>query len=59
MKLGLLAFVLLAALTGIEYAIAKEVSNNLIPILLIAQVKVGLILWFFMHIKRAVVGGEH
>jgi heme/copper-type cytochrome/quinol oxidase subunit 4 len=59
MKLGLLAFALLAVLTGIEYAIAKEVHDNIIPILLIAQVKVGLIVWFFMHIKRAVVGGEH
>jgi heme/copper-type cytochrome/quinol oxidase subunit 4 len=59
MKLGFAAFAMLAVLTVIEYAIAKEVEQNIIPILLIVQVKAGLILWFFMHIKRAVVGGEH
>ncbi len=59
MKLGLAAFAILAVLTAVEYAIAKEVDNNIIPILLIAQVKVGLIVWFFMHIKKAIVGEEH
>jgi heme/copper-type cytochrome/quinol oxidase subunit 4 len=42
-----------------EYVIATEVEENIIPILLIAQVKAGLILWFFMHIRRAFAAEEH
>jgi caa(3)-type oxidase subunit IV len=59
MRLGVAAFVILAILTVIEYVIATEVEENIIPILLIAQVKAGLILWFFMHIRRAFAAEEH
>jgi heme/copper-type cytochrome/quinol oxidase subunit 4 len=59
MKLGLLAFVILAVFTGVEYLIAIEMEDNIIPLVLIAQVKAVLILWFFMHIKRAFVPEEH
>jgi heme/copper-type cytochrome/quinol oxidase subunit 4 len=59
MKLGLAAFAILAVLTTVEYIIAINVEQNIIPILLIAQVKVGLILWFFMHIRKAITGQEH
>lgn len=59
MKLGLLAFVVLAIFTGVEYLIAVEMDDNIIPLVLIAQVKAALILWFFMHIKRAFVREEH
>ena len=59
MKLGLLAFVILAVLTGVEYVIAVEMEDNIIPLVLIVQVKAALILWFFMHIKRAFVHEEH
>lgn len=59
MKLGLLAFVILAVFTGVEYVIAVEMDDNIIPLVLIAQVKAVLILWFFMHIKRAFVREEH
>lgn len=52
MTAGLIVIVALAALTGIEYAVAKEIEDNLIPLILMAQVKAALILWYFMHIKR-------
>lgn len=60
MTLGLIVIVALAALTGIEYAVAVEVEENLIPLILMAQVKAALILWYFMHIKRVkATEGEH
>jgi heme/copper-type cytochrome/quinol oxidase subunit 4 len=51
-KLGLIVIVMLGILTGIEYVAAHEISPNLIPLVLMAQVKAALILWYFMHIKR-------
>jgi heme/copper-type cytochrome/quinol oxidase subunit 4 len=58
--LGLIVIIVLGALTGIEYAIAKEIDENLIPLILMAQVKAALILWYFMHIKRVkATEGEH
>jgi heme/copper-type cytochrome/quinol oxidase subunit 4 len=58
--LGLIVIIVLAALTGIEYVIAKEIEENLIPLVLMAQVKAALILWYFMHIKRVrATEGEH
>lgn len=60
MTLGLIVIIVLAALTGIEYVIAKEIEENLIPLILMAQVKAALILWYFMHIKRVRASeGEH
>jgi heme/copper-type cytochrome/quinol oxidase subunit 4 len=58
--LGLIVIIVLAALTGIEYVIAKEIEENLIPLILMAQVKAALILWYFMHIQRVRASeGEH
>lgn len=60
MTLGLIVILVLAALTGIEYAVAVEVEKNLIPLILMAQVKAALILWYFMHIRRVRASeGEH
>ena len=60
MSIGLIVIAILAALTGIEYGIAVEVEENLIPLILIAQVKAALILWYFMHIRRIKSAGtEH
>jgi heme/copper-type cytochrome/quinol oxidase subunit 4 len=57
---GLIVILTLAVLTGIEYAVSKEIEQNVIPLVLMAQVKAGLILWFFMHIKRVnSKEGEH
>jgi heme/copper-type cytochrome/quinol oxidase subunit 4 len=58
--IGLIVIVVLGALTGIEYGIAKTIDQNLIPLILMAQVKAVLILWYFMHIKRVKTAeGEH
>ncbi len=53
MKLGTIVFLVLAVLTGVEYAVATQVHQNIIPLILMAQVKAVLILWYFMHIARA------
>ncbi len=50
---GLIVFVLLAALTGIEFAIAKEVDAKMVPLIVIAVVKASCILWYFMHVARS------
>ena len=51
LKQGLLVFAGLAVLTAVEYVVA---ITHLPAILLwvLALVKAGLVLWFFMHIKR-------
>jgi heme/copper-type cytochrome/quinol oxidase subunit 4 len=56
MKPGLIVIVVLAVLTGGEYAIATQMDANLIPLVLIAQVKAALIIWYFMHVARAWLG---
>ena len=57
MRLGLLILVILAVLTGVEFVVATEIEENLIPLVGMAVAKAGLILWYFMHIKR-VTGTE-
>ncbi len=52
LKQGLIVFAGLAVLTAIEYVVA---ITHLPAILLwvLALGKGGLVLWFFMHVKRA------
>jgi heme/copper-type cytochrome/quinol oxidase subunit 4 len=52
MRIGTIVFLLLAVLTAVEYIIATEMDSNLIPLVLIAQVKAVLIIWYFMHVAR-------
>jgi len=53
---GIFVFVLLAVLTAVEYILAiNEVPYILMW--LIALIKGGLVLWFFMHVFR-VFGSE-
>jgi hypothetical protein len=59
MRLGMAAFVLLAILTAVEYAIATQMEDNLIPLLLIVQVKAAMIIWYFMHVARTWMGQGH
>jgi cytochrome c oxidase subunit 4 len=48
---GVIVFAILAVLTGIEYLLAiSEVST--VFLWLIALIKGGLVLWFFMHLPR-------
>jgi hypothetical protein len=42
----------LAVLTLIEFIIAVETSNNLIPLTVIALFKAWLIVHFYMHVYR-------
>jgi|UniRef100_A0A7C4KI76 caa(3)-type oxidase subunit IV len=59
LRRGVLVFVFLAILTAIEYFIG---THELPSILLwvIALVKAGLVIWYFMHLKRAFrEEGEH
>jgi heme/copper-type cytochrome/quinol oxidase subunit 4 len=53
---GLAVFFVLAVFTGVEYAIAKEVEQSLVPLVIIAALKAGLILWYFMHLSRTWAG---
>ena len=50
---GLIVFLILAVLTAVEYAIAKQVDQNIPPLAVIALIKAGLIVWYFMHVVRA------
>jgi heme/copper-type cytochrome/quinol oxidase subunit 4 len=57
-KAGFIVIVILAVLTAVEYIVAIELDQNLIPLILMAQVKAALILWYFMHIKRVKASEE-
>ncbi|HWO73104.1 MAG TPA: cytochrome C oxidase subunit IV family protein [Dehalococcoidia bacterium] len=59
MQVGTVVILALAVLTAVEYAIAIEVEQNLLPIVFIAQVKAALIVWYFMRLARAWLKGEH
>lgn len=56
---GMLVFVVLAILTGLEYLI----GTNQVPVIflwLIALIKAGTVIWFFMHVFRVFgSGGDH
>jgi hypothetical protein len=58
-KPGLIVIVVLAVFTAAEYIIATQMEANLIPLVLIAQVKAALIIWYFMHVARAWIGQGH
>jgi cytochrome c oxidase subunit IV len=49
---GVLVFIGLAVLTAIEYLIGTHGAPTIF-LWLIALVKGGLVIWFFMHLKRA------
>ena len=49
---GVGIFIVLAILTAIEYFIGTH-SSPMIFMWILAIVKAGLVMWFFMHIKRA------
>jgi caa(3)-type oxidase subunit IV len=49
---GIIVFLVLAVLTAIEVAVANYLDNPGVPLIIIALVKAGLIVQFFMHIYR-------
>jgi caa(3)-type oxidase subunit IV len=59
MRTGAAVFLALAVFTVIEYLVAQEVGSPLAPLFVIAAIKAGLILWYFMHVARSWRGGGH
>jgi len=55
---GVIAAVILTVLTVIEFFIATELANPLLPLLPFVAVKGWIILDTFMHV-RALWGGDH
>jgi heme/copper-type cytochrome/quinol oxidase subunit 4 len=49
---GIMVFVALAILTVIEVVIAAYLDDPAVPLVIIALVKAGLIVQYFMHIYR-------
>lgn len=49
---GIYVFLVLAVLTAIEVAVATFLDNPGVPLIIIALVKAGLIVQYFMHIYR-------
>ncbi len=56
--IGLIVFIVLAILTGVEFFVAKHVDANVAPLVLFMLAKAVLILWYFMHVVRAWVKQE-
>jgi len=52
LRRGVLVFIALAVLTGIEYFIGTH-EAPVIFMWIIALAKAGLVVWYFMHVKRA------
>lgn len=55
----LFVFLVLAALSIIEFAAAIYLDNPTVPLFVIALIKAGLIVQFFMHIYRLWRPEEH
>lgn len=51
-RLGIYVFVALAVLTAAEFFISSSLDGPPVPLLLIALVKAGLIVNYFMHVYR-------
>jgi cytochrome c oxidase subunit IV len=56
LRLGLLVFVGLAVLTAIEYLVGTN-GSFLPAMILMALMKAGLVLWYYMHVKKVFSGG--
>jgi heme/copper-type cytochrome/quinol oxidase subunit 4 len=62
MRTGWVVIVILAVLTGAEFTISSMTGGNIIPLVVIAFIKMGLILQYFMHLPRVINstdGGGH
>jgi heme/copper-type cytochrome/quinol oxidase subunit 4 len=59
LKRGVITFIALVVLTGIEYVVGV-LALPAILLWLLALVKAGLVLWYFMHLPRVFSsGGGH
>ena len=55
----LIVIIVLAVLTAVEFAVAQSLENATVTLFIIAVVKAGLVVQFFMHIYRLWRGEEH
>jgi heme/copper-type cytochrome/quinol oxidase subunit 4 len=59
LKRGVVIFVILGVLTAIEYFLGVIESPSIL-LWIIALLKGGLVLWYFMHLPRVFsAGGDH
>ncbi|MFZ0546208.1 MAG: cytochrome C oxidase subunit IV family protein [Candidatus Promineifilaceae bacterium] len=49
---GVLIFIILAILTGAEFGVSRATNGSAVLLFIIAFLKAGLIVQFFMHIYR-------
>ena len=49
---GIVVFAILAVLTAIEFIISGLGLSAVVFLVIIALVKAGLVLWYFMHLPR-------
>jgi len=52
MRTGLIVLIVLAVLTGAEFAVAAVTDGSLVILGIIAFIKAGLIVQYFMHARR-------
>jgi hypothetical protein len=57
-RVGLMVFAGLAWLTMVEYLVAVATSYNMVLLTIIAVLKTGLIMQFFMHVMRVRKGAS-
>ena len=55
----LIVFIVLVVLTAVEFFVALNLDNPTVLLFIIALVKAGLVVQFFMHIYRLWRGEEH
>ena len=52
LRTGWIVFLVLAVLTAVEFLVAVTVTTNLPALLVMALMKAGLIMYYFMHLLR-------
>ena len=58
LRRGVIVFVALALLTLAEYGVAVGLDGNVPLLTVVALIKAGLIVWYYMHIKHVFNTGE-
>ncbi len=58
LRTGWIVFLALAVLTAVEFLVAITVTTNLPAVLVMALMKAGLIMYYFMHLLRVWRGEE-
>jgi heme/copper-type cytochrome/quinol oxidase subunit 4 len=63
MRSGVVVIIVLAVLTAAEFLISAATNGSVVPLTIIALIKAGLILQYFMHAPRVLgsdgEGGSH